>query len=90
MKSAYEIALERLEKASGPVKKLTQEQRTRIVEIEKSYETKIAESKLAYEPKIAAAASPDEREKIRAELAETIASLESERDKKKDMVWHEG
>ena len=42
MKSAYELAMERLEKKE-PVKKLTSEQKSRIAEINSLYGSKIAE-----------------------------------------------
>ncbi len=87
MKSAYELAMERLEKASGPTKKLTDEQKARIAEIEKKYEAKIAEQNLAYESQLAGAGSPEEVDKLRRELAERLTSLEAERDKRKDAIW---
>src|SRR5271163_2446727 len=42
MKSAYELAMERLEK-KAPTKKLTEEQKARIAEINSLYGSKIAE-----------------------------------------------
>src|SRR5271170_689542 len=42
MKSAYELAMERLEK-KAPTKKLTDKQKTRIAEINSLYGSKIAE-----------------------------------------------
>jgi len=42
MKSAYELAMERLEKKE-PTKKLTEKQKTRIAEISSLYGSKIAE-----------------------------------------------
>jgi hypothetical protein len=42
MKSAYELAMERLEK-SAPVQKLTDDQKARIAEINSLYGAKIAE-----------------------------------------------
>lgn len=42
MKSAYELAMERLEK-NAPTQKLTEEQKTRIAEINSLYGAKIAE-----------------------------------------------
>ena len=38
MKTAYELAMERMEKESGATKKLTNEQRARIATIEKKYD----------------------------------------------------
>ena len=42
MKSAYELAMERLEK-SAPTQKLTEDQKTRIAEVNSLYGSKIAE-----------------------------------------------
>ena len=42
MKSAYELAMERLEQ-SAPQKKLTDEQKAQIAEIESKFKAKIAE-----------------------------------------------
>ena len=42
MKSAYELAMERLEKEKGPAKKLNDDQRAEIAEIENKYEADAA------------------------------------------------
>ena len=87
MKSAYEIAMARLEKERGPTKKLTDEQKAQVAEIEIKCAAKIAEKKLAYETEIAGAESPEDMEKIRANFVGAIASLETGRDKAKEAVW---
>ena len=38
MKSAYELAMERLNKTAGEVKKLTPEQKEKIAEIRRKYD----------------------------------------------------
>ena len=87
MKSAYELAMERLAKTSGPTKTLTDEQKARIAEIEKKYEAKIAQEKLGLEARIAAATTPEELEKCRQDLAASIAALEAKRDDEKSAIW---
>jgi len=87
MKSAYELALERLEKDQGPAKKLSDEQKAQISDIEKTYEAKIAETKLEFEARLAGAA-PEDAASLREKLADTIASLEAKRDRDKDAVWN--
>ena len=89
MKSAYELAMERLEKASGHTKKLTDEQREEIAGIEKVYEAKIAETRLEYDQKMTSVSSPAELDELQLQLAQKIAELEEERDKKKETVWEE-
>jgi len=88
MKSAYELAMERLEKASGPTKKLSDAQKARIADIEKTYEAKIAETKLAYDPRMLSATSIDELNKLKKELADAIIALEERREKEKEAVWN--
>jgi len=88
MKSAYEIAMERLEREHGKGKSLTDEQKAEIAEIDKTYEAKIAQVRLEGESKIATAESPSDAQQRRAEMAETIASLEAEREKEKDAIWN--
>jgi len=90
MKSAYELAMERLEKAGGPTKKLTDEQKAQIADIERVYEAKIAELKLSYESRLAGAESAEDLQQLQAELAGKAASLESKRDEEKDAIWNAG
>ena len=89
MKSAFELAMERLEKASGPARKLTDEQKARIAEIETKYEAKIAELRLAYDQRIGGASTPDELNTLKNELGDKLADLATQRDKEKDAVWNE-
>jgi superfamily I DNA and/or RNA helicase len=87
MKSAYELAMERLEKTSGPAKKLNDEQRAEIAQIEKLYEARIAETRLDFDQKVSAAASVVELEELQQQLGQKISELEQERDQKKEAVW---
>ena len=88
MKSAYELAMERLEKTSGPTKKLSAPQKAEIVRIEKTYEAKIAEVKLSFDERFAAAASAEELDALQAELVGKIGSIEAKREKEKGAVWN--
>ena len=49
MKSAYELAMERLEKESGPTKSLSDAQKAELAEIDETYTAKIAEKELFLE-----------------------------------------
>lgn len=89
MKSAYEIAMERLAKESGPVRSLTDEQRARIAEINATYDAKAAELRLQFDSKLNAAATAVEAQQLQAEFAEELASLESRRERDKEAVWAE-
>ncbi|HUW60693.1 MAG TPA: hypothetical protein VMZ06_06770 [Candidatus Bathyarchaeia archaeon] len=88
MKTAYELAMERLEKTSGPTRKLTGEQKAQIAEIEKLYEAKTAELRLAFEARMQTAQSREEWDAMQAELAGKIASLEEQRENEKEKVWN--
>lgn len=88
MKSAYEIALERLEKESGPAQKLSDSQKNAIAEIEKKFDAKVAAERLKFDARVSNATSAEEVDQIRGELADTLASLEAQRDKEKEAVWN--
>ncbi|HPO14103.1 MAG TPA: hypothetical protein PLI09_11710 [Candidatus Hydrogenedentes bacterium] len=89
MKSAYEIALERLAKESGPQKSLTPDQKARIAEIENKYAAKVAEARLRYESKLSTATTWEEAEQFKREMAGEVQSLEEKCDQEKDAVWEE-
>jgi hypothetical protein len=88
MKSAYELAMERLEKNSGPTRRLTDEQKARIAEIEKIYEAKVAETRLSFDAKLRGATTMDEYEGLKAAMVEAISSIESRREKDKEQIWN--
>ena len=85
MKSAYELAMERLEKQS-PTARLTEEQRAAIAEIESTYKAKIAERELFLQAQIqkaVAAREATEAEEIRLQLTREIRRLQEECEEKK-------
>ena len=88
MKSAYEIAMEKLNAASGPVKTLSDEQKVQVAEIDKSYDAKIAETKLTYDENLAAA-PPEKAQDLQQELASDLARLEEKRETEKEKFWNE-
>jgi len=88
MKSAYELAMERMKAAAGPQKKLTDAQKKRVAEIEKKYTARIAETKLSLDVRIAAAPR-EERARLQAEVASELARLEEKREAEKEAVWKE-
>ena len=88
MKSAYELAMERLNKAS-PTKSLTAKQKARLAEIDTIYKAKIAEQELRFGDDIAAAkgaGDPEKVVKLREQLAHEKRKLEGEREAKKEKV----
>jgi len=87
MKSAYEIAMERLNEASGPTRRLTPEQKACLAEIDKKFDARVAEARLRHEDRSAKAASAEEYEGIQTEMAAEIQSIEAQRQREKDEVW---
>ena len=88
MKSAYELAMERMEQSSGPARKLTEEQRARVAEIEKIHDAKAAECRVQFDTR-KATASPAEWPALQQELASDLARIEEKRQRAKDAIWNE-
>lgn len=90
MKSAYELAMERLAKSDPDASKpLNAEQKTRLAELDKVYQGKIAEREIFLRQKLDAAlaeGNADEADQIRQQIASEKARLEEEREAEKDAV----
>jgi Spy/CpxP family protein refolding chaperone len=88
MKSAYELAMERLEK-NQPSVALTAEQKQQIAEIDSSYKAKVAEKELLLRDEIRkarAAGNFEEAEKVEQQLASEIKRLRDDCDAKKEKL----
>ena len=88
MKSAYELAMERLEKQS-PSAKVTDEQKREIAEIDSLYTAKIAEREVFLKDQILKATAAGNREEIEAlekQLASELRRLNEDREEKKEKV----
>jgi hypothetical protein len=88
MKSAYELAMERLQK-SQPSAALNNEQKQQIAEIDSSYKAKIAEKELLLRDQIResqTAGNLDEAEKIEKQLASEIRRLRDDCEAKKEKL----
>ncbi len=88
MKSAYELAMERLAK-SEPVVKLTDEQKKEIAELESKCAAKIAERELFLQGELAKAidkADAEAEEQIRKQLVSERKSLRADLEEKKEAV----
>jgi hypothetical protein len=86
MKSAYELAMERLEKQS-PSAQLTDAQKAEIAEIETSAKAKVAEQELFLKDKAAEAAAQgkyDEVPLIEQQLAREIRRINEDAEAKKE------
>jgi hypothetical protein len=88
MKSAYELAMERLQK-EAPSVPLTEEQRIELSEIDSLYKSKIAEKELLLQDQIRkeiAAGRFDEVESLKHQLSSELRRLSEEREEKKESV----
>jgi hypothetical protein len=90
MKSAYELAMERLSKSDpGSSKPLTAEKRARLAEIDKVYRGKIAEREIFLRQQLEKALTGQDAEevsKISKQMASEKVRLEEEREAEKDRV----
>jgi hypothetical protein len=87
MKSAYELAMERLEK-TAPKVDLTDEQKARLAEVDSLYQSKIAERKPYVSSEIAKAQASHDfariqelEQQLAQDLARFARQIETEKDK---------
>ena len=88
MKSAYELAMERLNKSS-PTVKLTDKQKKGIAELDSKYQAKVAEREIGLKGEIAKAAAQGDYEgveKLEQQLAAERRKLQAELEEKKEQI----
>jgi hypothetical protein len=88
VKSAYELAMERLQKGSPSVT-LTAEQKAQLAEVDSSFNAKIAERKIFLSDQIKKAAAGgkfDEVESLEKQLATDVRRLEENCENKKEKL----
>lgn len=88
MKSAYELAMERLSK-TAPVTKLTAEQKKELAELDSKYAAKIAEREIFVKGELAKATDKgdaDAIEQLEKQLVSDRKSLHAELEEKKERV----
>ena len=88
MKSAYELAMERLEK-SAPTVQLTDAEKAQIAEIDSTYKARIAEKELFLQGTIKEAGLSgtfEELEKLEKQLATELRRLQEDCEEKKAKV----
>jgi hypothetical protein len=88
MKSAYELAMERLNKTS-PTVKLSADQKKQIGELESKFAAKIAEREIALQTEIDEAAAKGDWEKMeqaKKHLVTERKKLQSDLEEKKEQV----
>jgi gamma-glutamylcyclotransferase (GGCT)/AIG2-like uncharacterized protein YtfP len=88
MKSAYELAMERLNKQSAPAK-LTADQKKQLAELDAKYQAKIAEREIFVKGEIAKVVAEgkfEELEKLEKQMISDRRSLQAELEEKKEKV----
>ena len=88
MKSAYELAMERLSKSS-PTVKLTDKQKKEIAELDSKYQAKVAEREIGLKSEIAKAAAQGDyeaMEKLEQQLSAERRKLQTELEEKKEQA----
>ena len=88
MKSAYELAMERLKKAS-PSLSLTDEQKKELADVESKYRAKIAERELFLKEqirKMQAEGKLEDVESLQKQLTSEIRRLQDECEKRKEKL----
>jgi len=88
MKSAYELAMERLQK-TAPSLSLTEEQKKQLAQIDSKYRAKIAEKELFLRDQIRKAqteAKVDDIDSLEKQLASDVRSLQEECDAAKEKL----
>jgi hypothetical protein len=90
MKSAYELAMERLSKSDpGAPRALTAAQREKLAEIDRVYTARLAERDIFLRQRLEQARSGTDAEaveKIRKEIASERTRIDGERESEKDRV----
>lgn len=88
MKSAYELAMERLNKTS-PTIKITDKQKKELAEIDSKYAAKLAERELLVRDELQKAAEKGDyeaMEQLNKQLISDRKSIEAEKEEKKEKV----
>jgi methenyltetrahydromethanopterin cyclohydrolase len=89
MKTAYELAMERLEAASGPTRRLSDDEKAALAEIDKKYDAQVAALRIDSDAKKATASSYAALQELQEELARELAAIEDRRTRDKDAIWGE-
>ncbi|HTY88736.1 MAG TPA: hypothetical protein VMB80_14810 [Candidatus Acidoferrum sp.] len=88
MKTAYELAMERLNRAA-PAIKLTAEQKRQLAELDAKYAAKIAEREIGLRDEIRKVAAQGDAEKVETLQQRLVAerkSLQAELEEKKEAI----
>jgi septin family protein len=90
MKTAYELAMERLNQ-TAPTVKLTGAQKKQLADLDSKYAAKIAEREIALRDEIVKAAAAGDAEKVEVlqqQLVKERKKLQAELEEKKEQMRH--
>ncbi len=83
MKSAYELAMERL--GGGPLREYSAAQKEKLAEVDRVYDARMAQARLQADgDRQAAQRDPDKLARIQDLLASELAAMETRRERDKD------
>ena len=92
MKSAYELAMERLKAKDSPDRKeLNEEQKTKIAQVNEKYTAKAAERQIFLQKQIAEAEMAGNYEEVQAlqkQLRSELDVIKDEKEAAKDEIWN--
>jgi hypothetical protein len=83
MKSAYELAMERL---GGESQKLTEEQKQAIAEIDSRTKAKVAETEIMFDQQLATESDPAKASLIQQTRQQQIAKIREDADEEKERI----
>ena len=84
MKSAFELAMERL---GGDLHEYTEEQKEQLAEVDRIFDAKMAQAKFDAQSRRSAAGEDGEKlEQIQDDVAVELRSVEEQREKKKEAL----
>lgn len=89
MKSAYELAMERLAAQEGASRPLSAEQKAALADVDARYRARTAEREIFLRQILAeveATGQFDEADKVRRQLADEVARLAEEREAEKERI----
>ena len=93
-KSAYELAMERLRKKDQEEgvaeRRLTDEQRAAIADVQKVYQARLAEREILHRSKLAQTADPEARQALEDDYRRDRERIVSERDRKLEEARRSG
>lgn len=90
MKSAYELAMERLDReAPDSIRTLTEQQKSSLADIERRYQAKRAEREIFLKQQIASARNQQDSEAVQQlerQLRDELTRLETEKESEKEQI----